>query len=511
MLRKLAPATLVLGLLAAACGAPDVVVRSGGQGEVRFFPGVLDAAGDVGRGLSMATDGQGDPHLAYLAFEEELETGQPPPAPDPDAPILPAVVHAHVVEDARTRSVVAEETAVTPEDQTAIAVDGDGVHHVVWTEEGSLLYSNNAEGAFSEGQEITADGPVGPSIAVAGTTPWVAFSVETGVEGPGGLVRVATPEGDRWSVETAAETGASGQTAIAAVDGEVLVAYGSEGATMVARGPGPWASETADPDGGVGVSMAVDGDGNPHVAYETAGGAVKHAHSTGGGPWEVSEVADGADAAAGGATIALDEDGVHHVAWASSEGIGYANNEEDGSFAAEEVPASQGGTLPRIGIGPDGEVLLAWFDTGDTEVQLAVRSEEPPLLALPGAPTGEPAPGPTGPPTGPPPCEPDGADLASVAPPGASGTGFDTDCMAVPAGEAFAVDFTNDDSTVHNWALYTDSSAEEHLGGGTIQEQIGAGESTTYDVDPIDEPGQYFFRCDFHPTTMTGTFVVAEG
>jgi plastocyanin len=39
--------------------------------------------------------------------------------------------------------------------------------------------------------------------------------------------------------------------------------------------------------------------------------------------------------------------------------------------------------------------------------------------------------------------------------------------------------------------------------------QPGSG-SITYDVDPIEEAGDYYFQCDFHPTTMTGTFVVAE-
>jgi plastocyanin len=104
-------------------------------------------------------------------------------------------------------------------------------------------------------------------------------------------------------------------------------------------------------------------------------------------------------------------------------------------------------------------------------------------------------------------CEPSGTQLTIVAPSGALSAGFDTDCLAAPAGEAFTVEFTNEDSVVHDWALYRDPSAQEHLGGGSVDEPIAAGRSETYEVDPL-EPGRYFFRCDFHPTTMVGTFIV---
>lgn len=104
-------------------------------------------------------------------------------------------------------------------------------------------------------------------------------------------------------------------------------------------------------------------------------------------------------------------------------------------------------------------------------------------------------------------CKPTGAKLAIEAPPGALSSGFDTKCLAAPAGKAFTVEFTNSDSVVHDWALYRDPSAQEHLGGGSVDEPVAAGQSETYKVDPLD-PGRYFFRCDFHPTTMMGTFIV---
>lgn len=127
-----------------------------------------------------------------------------------------------------------------------------------------------------------------------------------------------------------------------------------------------------------------------------------------------------------------------------------------------------------------------------------------------GEPTGPPVGEPTGQPTEPPPagaCEPSGTDLTITAPPGAQTDGFDTECLAAPAEEPLTVEFANDDTTVHNWALYTDPSGSEYLGGGTLEEPVDAGQSTTYEVDPLD-PGEYFYRCDFHPTTMTGNLVV---
>jgi plastocyanin len=501
--RTTLPLIAALTLTGAACGGPSIVVRSGPTDDV-FVPQVVDFQGAVGPGVSLTTDADGNPHLAYLGFEERPKQGETPAPEDPTAPKLPAVKHAHLVQNLWTRSFVAEDQQdLTEDDRTAIAVDDEGVHHVVWSAGGTLSYSTNAQGEFSEPEEISSDVIGGLSAAAGGGRVAVSFFQEGG-GGPGSLVRVAMREGNDWTVETAAEAGAEPEsgTAVGFSGDTILVAFGDSGRTVVARSGPTWTSEVADQNGGFGVSMNLDGDGNPHLAYATADGEVKHAHSIAGGPWELSDVGEGAD---GPTSIAVGADGIHHVAWQTQEGISYANNQE-GEFTAEEVTAAEGGELPRVGAGAENTVYLAWYDPGDSELVMAVRSDREPLLAVPSlsGPTGAP----TGTPTGPPPCEPSGTNLTISAPPGAIGSGFDQTCLAAPAGEAFTVGFTNDDSTVHNWALYTDASASEHLGGGTPAEPIPAGESTTYEVDPIDDPGQYFFRCDFHPTTMTGTFVV---
>jgi len=86
---------------------------------------------------------------------------------------------------------------------------------------------------------------------------------------------------------------------------------------------------------------------------------------------------------------------------------------------------------------------------------------------------------------------------------------FDKNELRVKAGGKVTVRFTNDDAGVpHNWALYTDDSASEAIVGANEDICTGPCEvEITFDTPP---PGEYFFRCDVHPTTMTGTFIVEE-
>jgi plastocyanin len=315
---------------------------------------------------------------------------------------------------------------------------------------------------------------------------------------------------------TDADPGSPATTAIRVAGTRPLVAYGDGSATRLAFGPpeGAWATETVDGEGGIGVSMALDADGNPHLAYYDETGAVKHAHDVGGG-WEVSDVADaGGVPEVGAAAIVLDSEGIHHVAWQNADGtIGYTNNEEGDFGEAQEVPRSDTGALPVLGVNAEDEPFLGWVDTEETEVQLALRSDDEPLLAFPSPqPTAAGGAQPTAAE-----CQPEGTELEITAPAGAATAappGFDTGCLAVEAGQPATLTFNNEDSTIHNMAIYTAPPAEdpaaEHLGGSEPNAPVEAGSSETYDIEPIEEPGSYHFQCDFHVANMNGTFVVAE-
>jgi plastocyanin len=83
---------------------------------------------------------------------------------------------------------------------------------------------------------------------------------------------------------------------------------------------------------------------------------------------------------------------------------------------------------------------------------------------------------------------------------------FDLSTITVPAGAQVTVNFDNQDSGIpHNFAVYTDSSASTPIFVGQI---ITGPKTATYTFTAPATPGSYFFRCDVHPTIMTGTFIV---
>lgn len=108
---------------------------------------------------------------------------------------------------------------------------------------------------------------------------------------------------------------------------------------------------------------------------------------------------------------------------------------------------------------------------------------------------------------------PSGAPGTSCAPAGTSlvirahaSLSFDRSCMAAPATVPFTITFDNQENgVVHNVAIYTNSSANTALFRG---QYVTGPKSITYRVTALPA-GTYFFRCDAHPTKMTGTFIVA--
>jgi len=83
---------------------------------------------------------------------------------------------------------------------------------------------------------------------------------------------------------------------------------------------------------------------------------------------------------------------------------------------------------------------------------------------------------------------------------------FDARTLFVHAGAGVVVNFNNKDKGIpHNFSVYTDPSATKPIFIGDV---ITGPATTTYTFTAPTTPGDYFFRCDVHPTIMTGTFVV---
>lgn len=85
---------------------------------------------------------------------------------------------------------------------------------------------------------------------------------------------------------------------------------------------------------------------------------------------------------------------------------------------------------------------------------------------------------------------------------------FDVETLAAPAGVAFTIVFDNRDRGIpHNIAVYrsgppaTDQLAMTEVERGPRIQRLAV---------PALEPGRYFYQCDVHPTTMTGTLMVTS-
>ena len=90
---------------------------------------------------------------------------------------------------------------------------------------------------------------------------------------------------------------------------------------------------------------------------------------------------------------------------------------------------------------------------------------------------------------------------------------FNQSTIIVPAGATVVVNFHNLEAAgssqvtgiAHNFAVYDSPAAKTTIFSGEI---ITGGQNASYRFTAPAVSGTYFFRCDVHPATMTGTFIV---
>ncbi len=87
---------------------------------------------------------------------------------------------------------------------------------------------------------------------------------------------------------------------------------------------------------------------------------------------------------------------------------------------------------------------------------------------------------------------------------------FDKDVIELAAGKSQTIGLDNQDSAPHNLSIYKNEQAGVSQEGALFDgEDVPAGSSTEYEVDPLDA-GKMYFQCDLHPS-MKGDVVVAGG
>ena len=82
---------------------------------------------------------------------------------------------------------------------------------------------------------------------------------------------------------------------------------------------------------------------------------------------------------------------------------------------------------------------------------------------------------------------------------------FDQSVMRFGTGVRVIIEFVNKDNVEHNLAIYKTEAAEDPIFVGEI---ITGPDTIFYEFTAPYSPGTYFFRCDIHPTQMTGDFIV---
>jgi plastocyanin len=548
---NVAVALVAAALVGSACAPqsapPNIPVNFQGAS---YLTQVVDQVYDVGRSPSVTLDTHGNPSVTYLLLNPHLKKGQIPPPLLANTPQPPSVVIASQADGIWTRRNVTPNatgggkgTATEIGDKgglydgqstVAMAVDPNGFHHVVWSTPSGLFYAKD-DTVHLKGDTTTMafNGPPtqivktavsGASIAVSDDgTPWVAFISD-------GKVEAASLSGSTWAVQNvgraAGTPSPANRTGITVVSGNPIVAYpgvsGVTVATKLSTAPTPgtattggWSTTTVpSSSGALGLSMT-QSSSQPVVSFISGSGDVDVAAASG-GAWKVAKAGTvgktptGEDISAFTTGLGADANGNLAVTWPDlgEQFIEVAQGTvSDLTFKATPVAESTGGWSPSLAVSPDGKHgAVAWYDSINDHLNVATLVQGTPQIAIP-SPLFSPLPTPTAP--GQLPCFPTGTtSLTLTAPSGAAGTGFSTKCLAVRPGTNFTVAFSNQDQAPHNFAIYTDSQATKLLGGAaSATDIVPPGAGTTYQVKGLPA-GTYFFRCDVHPTTMTGTFVV---
>jgi plastocyanin len=538
-------ALAALTLAATACISIETPAVNYGTGA-RFVPFVIDSIDDMGQGGSVALTSDGLPYVSYFGFAAKLEKGEiatPRPFGSPNVPgamlstaSSDGLWQRGAVEMEAPASATLDPQGVTVPfgpvktenldlttdntNGTSVGVDASGTVDVAWAAGNAVRFATTKLGGtstvdtvFSLPGKVSQAGPIGrPSVAIASDgSAWVAFTVETakGLE-----VHAAQQQGSKWNDQIVASfpscngCPAPQPTGIGVVGSAPVVVYADPASEQVHAATlqkGKWNDAVvADHVSGFGLSFAV-GDKGAYAAYYTGSGSVEEA-TLSGVTWKTTKVADAADpdttlagAPAANTAVTATSDGTVYVAW---EDAGIHLSSGTDSFSPVDVGTSVNtGEDPALATSNNG-VALAWYDTIAQNQMFGVLGEPTDVIVA------QPSPSLTLSIAPPSPTAACGKDKTVALDETALGIAFQQTCLVAAADQPFTINFDNQDAgTQHNIAIFTDSSLKKNWFTGDVITGVA---KIPYDVDALN-PGSYYFHCDIHPTTMTGTLAVVAG
>jgi len=95
----------------------------------------------------------------------------------------------------------------------------------------------------------------------------------------------------------------------------------------------------------------------------------------------------------------------------------------------------------------------------------------------------------------------------SISSPAAPPLTFDTTTLTVVAGAQVTLTYTNNSNIEHNWHLF-DGADPSAPSIAATSVKSGPGDVEIVQFSAPTQAGSYFYRCDVHPTIMTGNLVV---
>jgi plastocyanin len=137
----------------------------------------------------------------------------------------------------------------------------------------------------------------------------------------------------------------------------------------------------------------------------------------------------------------------------------------------------------------EDEIIYRFPEVADPAINMASCGQ----TARPAAPAGDPAP-----------IEPFEGQTVEVV---AQGLAFDMKQITVSSGGQLRVRLDNKDTLDHNIAFYTSATNLTPVSPGSVG-LVFKGPAVDDTAFAVPAKGSYFFRCDVHATTMTGTFTV---